>query len=214
MKYKVILVLLFGVYSCAPTRFIEPLEEGQHAASFSLGGSLIDYNNTTIAVPLTSVSYAYGLKKNTSLWTSLHTTSLLFNTLQLDLGGLYQIKSQEGFLPGISKSLQFNYVTELSDGNAKFWPQIDGNAFWKIYDKHRIHLGYSIWIDTQMLDEQKIALIHPHLGYSYQKKQWDLGMELKLLAPSYDNTKVFLPYQSILGDKGATGLYFFITKRF
>ena len=29
-----------------------------------------------------------------------------------------------------------------------------------------------------------------------------------------DNSKVFLPYQSIMGDRGATGIYLILTKRF
>jgi hypothetical protein len=45
-------------------------------------------------------------------------------------------------------------------------------------------------------------------------KTYELGTELKLLAPGTDNSKVFLPYQSIMGDRGATGIYLTLTKRF
>ena len=65
-----------------------------------------------------------------------------------------------------------------------------------------------------MIDENKIGIVNPHLGYTYKFKLWELGTELKFLAPSYDNTKVFLSYQSLTGDQGATGLYFNISKRF
>lgn len=212
---KALLVLLICISSCAPSRFIEPLEKGEQAVSFNIGGSLIEYGSLTIPVPLSSLTYAHGLTDKLTVFGSLHTTSLLFNNLQTEVGALLLIRKQDRWIPAFSSSLALNFITELSHGNAKLWPQIDGNAYWHLKtNKHRLHLGYSIWLDTQMLDENQLAVINPHFGYSYRMKTYDFGAELKLLAPGVDNSKVFLPYQSIMGNKGATGIYLTFTKRF
>lgn len=212
---KTFLILLICISSCAPSRFVEPLDEGEQAVSFNVGGSLIEYGSLTIPVPLTSLTYANGLTEKLTVFGSLHTTSLVFNNLQAEVGALSLIRKQERWMPAFSSALALNFITELSEGNAKLWPQIDGNAYWHLNaKKHRLHLGYSIWIDTQMLDENRLGVINPHFGYSYRMKSYDLGAELKFLAPGVDNSKVFLPYQSIMGDRGATGIYLTLTKRF
>ena len=164
MRIYVFIFLALTVLSCAPSRFIEPLSKNQQALSFNIGGSLIDYGGTTIPVPLTSLTYAYGLSNNLTAFGSLHTTSLIFNNLQTEVGVLSQIRGQENYIPGLSSVLALNYITELSLGNSKLWPQIDGNAYWNLNNnKHRLHLGYSIWIDTDMIDENKIGIINPTL---------------------------------------------------
>jgi hypothetical protein len=212
---KGLLILLICVSSCAPSRFIEPLDKGEQAVSFNIGGSLIEYADMTIPVPLTSLTYGNGIIEKLTVFGSLHTTSLIFNNFQTEVGIVSHVRDQERWIPAVSSSLALNFITELSKGNVKLWPQIDGNAYWNLNaNKHRFHLGYSIWIDTQMLDENRIGVINPHFGYTYKMKTYELGAELKLLASGADNSKVFLSYQSIMGDRGATGIYLTLTKRF
>lgn len=215
MKSYIYLTLSILFFSCAPSRLIQPLEKSQQALSFHLGGSLIDYNEVTIPIPLTSITYANGVDDNLTLFGGLHTTSLLFNNLQLEMGALSQFKKQNRWSPAYSSALALNFISELQQGNTKLWPQLDGNLFWRFkQNKNRIHLGYSLWIDPNMLDESKFAILNSHLGFSRQINSWNIGVELKFLAPTYDNSKLFIPYQSITGDRGANGLYLQITKQF
>ena len=215
MNKIIFLGLIFSFFSCAPSRFVSPLIKSENAVSFNLGGALIDYEGATIPVPLTSFTYGYGLKDKLTLFTSFHTTSLLFNNFQMELGALKQIKEQNIWLPAISSTLVFNYVTELQQGNAKLWPQLDANAFWNVKnEKHQIYLGSSLWIDFNMMDDNGFGIINPHIGYTYKMKSWDIGTEFKLLAPGFDNSKAFVPYKSLLGDRGATGIYLNLSKRF
>lgn len=201
--------------ACAPSRFVKPLAAGEQAIGFNLGGSLIDYNGTTIPVPLTALSYGNGLRENLTLFGSLHTTALLFNNLQLEVGAVSQWRQQEGWKPGLSNALAFNFISELSEGNAKLLPQIDGNAFWNFKNnKHTTYLGYSLWIDNKIMANNGLGVFNPHLGYTYRKGDWDFNAELKFLAPGFDNSMLFVPYQSVLGNQGASGLYFNISKRF
>lgn len=210
--YIFIISLLF--FSCSPSRFVQPLEKGQQALSFHVGGSLIEFGESTIPVPLTSIVYGNGIKENLTVFGSLHTTSLLFNNLQLEVGALTEIRSQENWIPAISSNLTLNYVSEISKGNAKVWPQIDGNFYWHLKkQKHRIYIGCSAWIDPNLLNDN-IGVINPHLGYNRKIGKWQIGAELKFLASGYDNSKTFVPYKSLLGEYGATGLYLNITKPF
>ena len=95
MRIYIFIFLALTVLSCAPSRFIEPLSKNQQALSFNIGGSLIDYGGTTIPIPLTSLTYAYGLSNNLTAFGSLHTTSLIFNNLQMEIGVLSQIRDQD-----------------------------------------------------------------------------------------------------------------------
>ncbi|MBK9319173.1 MAG: hypothetical protein IPM91_10340 [Bacteroidetes bacterium] len=57
--------LIAGLFisSCAPQRFVKPLEKQQQAVNASLGGVLFDYNGTTIPMPFLTLAYGYGLMK-------------------------------------------------------------------------------------------------------------------------------------------------------
>lgn len=72
MRIYIFIFLALTVLSCAPSRFIEPLSKNQQALSFNIEGSLIDYGGTTIPIPLTSLTYAYGLSNNLTAFGSLH----------------------------------------------------------------------------------------------------------------------------------------------
>ena len=214
MNKLFLLIVSLLIFSCSPSRFVQPLEKDQQALSFHMGGSLIDYSGLTIPVPLTSITYGNGLKENLTLYGSLHTTSLLFNNLHLEVGGLTKIKHQENWIPAISSALTLNYVSELTLGNTKLWPQMDANFYWNFKEqKHRLYVGCSAWIDPNLLNDN-IGVIHPHLGYNRRIGKWQLGAELKFLASGYNNSKTFVPYKSLLGDYGATGFYLNITKPF
>src|SRR5688500_4123785 len=104
-KHCLYLSLLVSlIFSCAASRFVKPREEKQSAVSANLGGSLFEFGGITIPMPLTSITYGYGLKEKTTLFGSLHTTSLLFGVGQIDLGAVHEFKSQDGWIPAITVS--------------------------------------------------------------------------------------------------------------
>ena len=75
--FGVLCFLLFA--ACAPSRYIKPLEVGQHAVQVNFGGPVAKIPGIgAIPMPLTSVGYGYGLKNNLTLFGNLHTTSFLF----------------------------------------------------------------------------------------------------------------------------------------
>ena len=77
---------VFAISSCAPSRYVRPLEEGQKAITGNLGGPLIKFSGMTIPLPLTAISLGYGLKDNLTIYGGVHTTALSFGVIQGDFG--------------------------------------------------------------------------------------------------------------------------------
>ena len=52
MSFRIITLLTICLFcSCAPARFVKPLEKKQHAANISLGGPLVKKGMGMVAVP-------------------------------------------------------------------------------------------------------------------------------------------------------------------
>ncbi|NBO61725.1 MAG: hypothetical protein EBU82_12320, partial [Flavobacteriia bacterium] len=84
-KFCWILITVMLV-ACAPSRYVKPLTQGEHAVQVNVGGPIAKIPGIgAIPMPLTSVGYGYGLKNNLTLFGNLHTTSLLFGVGQLEL---------------------------------------------------------------------------------------------------------------------------------
>lgn len=224
MNNRQIITVLLGAFlllqACAPSRFVKPLAEDEKALSFGFGGPFVDYDGTNIPLPLTSIALGYGLDSNLTLFGGLHTTALLFGNLQLDLGASYGILEQDKYIPGISISPVINIIIDLNDRANRLWPQADLNFYWTRTEKeHCLYVGASNWFElrkTRSNDQEQIQrwLFNPHLGYTHKLKNMDLNIEFKFLAPGADNRYAFVPYKSLLGTRGATGLYISAIKRF
>jgi hypothetical protein len=46
--------------SCAPSRFVKPLDKGQQAVNLSLGVPLIEFSGLAISTPLITATYGKG----------------------------------------------------------------------------------------------------------------------------------------------------------
>ncbi len=205
---------------CAPARFVQPLQKGEHAIGFDLGGPLFEFSGMNIPAPLSSLYYGFGLDSNLTLFGSLHTTSLAFANFQTDFGATWKFYRQDGYIPNLSLTAAGNYIFHFGDPNMKFWPQLDINAYWEHgeYNSY-VYAGLDSWFELAKLraHEQKTPdhwMMNPTVGYVYKTKTWDYNLELKFLAPGYDHTYVLVDYRGITGKYGSTGIYLNITKRF
>ncbi|MEA3496342.1 MAG: hypothetical protein U9R42_09945 [Bacteroidota bacterium] len=220
MKRTIYFLSFLIIVSCAPSRFVQPLEQGTHSVGFNAGGPLIEYSGKTIPVPLTGLFYGYGYKENLTLFGSLHTTSLAFGNFQTDIGATYKFLEQDKFIPSLSVSPVANIVFHFNDPNFKIWPQVDLNAYWEHgKNKNYLYLGISNWFELsgkKAHDEATLDrwLINPHIGYTYNTNSFSYSLEMKFLGLSHNNEYVFVPYQSFTGNSGATGIFLGITKRF
>jgi len=219
MLFKVInylsIICLFA--ACAPTRFIKPLNKGEHAINVSLGGPLIKFSNSTIPIPFTTIVYGYGLKENITLFGSLHTTSILFGVFQTDIGCVTSLYKNDSLRIGITVAPTLNLSIDKWEKVAKLWPQIDFN-FYKQHKKQMFYIGVANWFDLSVLKAHKEVqqthwLLNPHIGYSYCKPVWTFNIELKLLAPTINRQPNVVDYRGF-GNTGAIGTYFSVTRKF
>ncbi|MCB9234376.1 MAG: hypothetical protein H6581_22170 [Bacteroidia bacterium] len=217
------LSLLAGVIylsSCAPARFVRPLEKGQSAVSGTFGGPLIGFGGLTIPIPFTTVGYGYGLKENLTLQGHLHTTSLLFGVVQMDAGATYGALKPSGWKPGLSVTPAFNFAASTWDGKAKIWPILDLNAYWE-YGKEKNHyayLGLSNWFElagTKAHGEKVSQHWLPNIqaGNVFSRSKWDYILEIKYLAPGVQSQNLVVEYKSF-GQTGAVGINIGFVRKF
>jgi len=209
-----LITALFLVQSCAPSRFVEPLEKDELSVGFSLGGPVIEFY-APIPMPMTSVEVGYGIDTNFTVFGALHTTAAYFGNLQLDAGVTYQFIEQNKYIPNVSVSPGFNVMYTFSDKSAKFWPVLDVNAFWN-YGKRNNYFYAGIdnyfELSSTMANDQPQAnhwIFNPQIGHITKGKSenWQLTTEIKFLAPYLRNDYAFVPYKSLTGNYGATGFF-------
>ena len=105
MRFLIPVLMAALLYSCAPSRVVQPLKKGERTINASFGGPVINELGATFPIPLTTVTYAQGISDRATLFGSAHPTSLLFGTLQGELGAVYGLvmpDTAKRLLPGIS----------------------------------------------------------------------------------------------------------------
>lgn len=225
---------VFLLLSCGPSRFVEPLQRGQRAISASLGGPMINVPDVApIPLPMTSITYGQGILEGTTVYGSWFSTAAIFGTIQFDAGVTQRVWKNDKNM-GISVSPGFNLATDVFEWNTKFWPQLDANFYWKYNVKMRsqddvvrghrhvpnlLYAGLGSWYElsgTRAHDEPQPTRILPNvqIGHDYNWSRWSFKTELKIIAPFSSNENIVTDYISILGDFGATGIYFGLTRNF
>ncbi len=217
MKAKYILIVsgLLFLFACAPSRFIEPLEKKQIAVGANLGGPLIKFAGKPIPIPFSAIEIGYGLDSNLTIHGGIHTTALTFYNLQFDAGLTYKVINQKKYIPNISVNPGFNFIYDMNDKVAKFWPTFDANAYWN-YGARRNYfytgIGNMFELSQSMANgqEQKQRwLLSPQIGHVLKGKRdrFQFTTEFKFLGLNQTNTYSFIPYQSFFGSHGTTGIY-------
>jgi hypothetical protein len=220
--FSMFLIMSGSFYSCAPARFVKPLEEGEQAVAFNAGGPLIGFAGTTIPVPFTALTYGKGISENTTAFGSLHLTSLAYGNVQTDIGVVREIYAQDTakpLLPGISLTPAVNLVYGTFGNQFKIWPQFDMNFYWNIHqNKNFFYAGISNWLELGFERahgerQQKHWIFNPHAGIFGRSGKWNSSLEVKYIAPNVSNKDMVVDYRSI-GPNGAIGVYYTLMRRF
>lgn len=238
MKNILYLLLPLAIASCAPTRFVKPLEEGQHAVTASYGGPIARVPGVaTFPTPFTSLTYGYGLRENTAAFASWYPTASIFGVFQSEVGVVQQVWSQPDGLMGVTVTPEANFMIDRWERNFKFYPQLDASFYWTyglnnsgdnaetggesgaFQNAKRLYFGFSNWwelADTRAHDvpQSKRWLFTPHIGHSFFRPKWEYQLELKFIGTTVDNEALALDYVSATGNQGALGFYFGLTRRF
>ena len=228
----IFLLILIGLASCAPARFVEPLKRGQQVITGNFGGPVAKIPGIgNIPIPYTAIGYGRGLTDKTTIFGNLHTTSLLFGIGQTDLGVSQSIWKNDKM--GVSAQGSMNILVDFYTGANRFWPQVDANYYFK-YGKHSkpvqldamckieskhynfFYAGLSNWFDPYKTESQgrpnaQFWIPNVQLGHQWIRPKWSYQAELKMLAPNQSNQNIVVNYPSLLNNRGALGLYFGIT---
>jgi hypothetical protein len=220
LKILAVFAIVLGVYSCAPTRFIEPLEPGQSAITGTLGGPLLKSGSIIGPAPLTSIAYGRGIDSNLTVYAGVHTTAALFGNLQTDVGITYRLLKQNLYIPSISVSPAINSILDFKDKEGRIWPKADANLYWNFGEKkHVVYVGSTVWFSlnkytaNDVLNENRVVP-NAQLGLIWKGKKWQYGLETKLVHPSYNTERTFIVYPSVFEDKGGIGIYLSFTRAF
>jgi hypothetical protein len=219
LKHFTVLIAICLICSCAPTRFVKPLDKGQKAVNLSLGGPIINYHDLPIPMPFLTATYGYGIDSSLTGFGSLNITSALYGNLQLELGATKRLLKQKGRIPGISINPVANIIYRSKDA-AKFYPELDVNAYWD-YNKGRnfFYVGISNWfeLESKRAFEQKQPnhwLVTPLIGETFVRRKWNYNIEAKIIAPNVSTAKGVVEYKTPYGKHGAFGIYFGLTRKF
>jgi hypothetical protein len=219
---------LFALFvSCAPTRFIKPLEYKQHAITGSFGGALTNVPGVAvIPIPHTSLGYGYGLHKNTTVYGSWYTTAAVFGVFQMDAGITQSLWRDSLNRMGITVSPGVNFMVDVFEKNARIWPQLDANYYfdYKKWTKetengkqeqktNSFYFGFTNWFELQstrahVVTQKNRLIFSPQVGHIFERNKWNFTLEVKLMAPYASNQYIVVDYVSPLGKRGALGTFF------
>lgn len=205
--------------ACAPSQFVQPLQEGEHAVNASLGGPIVGVPGIgAIPIPNTTLGYGYGLSKKTTIHGALYPTAALYGNVQLSGGLLHEYWKKDKW--GASWQPGFETIFDAYTKRLGFWPKVDAHVYFT-YQKGEIkeslkrkfvYLGFSNWFElnseTAFGADQQRLIFNPHIGHQIKRNQWSFNFELKFLVPNRSNEKIVMDYKSLTGKHGATGIYF------
>lgn len=205
------------LFSCSSVRIIKPLNKGEKRLMTDLGGPLINFNNIPIFIPLTSVGGAYGISDIFSAQASIHTTSLLFGTLQTEVMSNMRIK--DFTKTGISANVGAYYFFGLREQKSAFYPLVDINFYWNYHNKPRYLYGtlsnlfelHSKKAFGEPINQRIIPTLS--FGHRWEKEHFEWGIELKYINFIRDNRNIVVDYISPV-HYGTLGLTFSFTKKF
>lgn len=220
MRYLLAMIFAVTIASCAPSRHVIPLDEGEHSVSLALGGPLITYSDNLIAAPMLSASYGYGYDSNITVFGGAHITSALFGVIQADLGGRYYFTVWDRGSRSIEATLgaSLNPAIDVWEGNFKLWPEVMAALRWDIEGFLHPYVFGGGWIElsgTRAHDQAQTVQFMPLIGLGgiFQSTNWDYQLEYKFIAPGLNNKGTVVEYRGA-GDKGARGVYFSVARRF
>lgn len=219
---------LVFLWSCAPARFVEPLQKGQQVLTGHFGGPIAKVPGIgAIPIPFTSIGYGRGLSNQTTIMGALQTTSLAFGVGQVELGVSQRLWNNDRM--GLSGQLNTNILIDFYTGANRIWPQLDANYYYKygrqwrpeqlelskVYHRNYnfVYAGISNWFDFYRVESQgrpneQLWIPSLQFGHQWIRPKWSYQAELKILAPLESNENIVVSYPSLLQNRGALGLYF------
>jgi hypothetical protein len=215
-SFMLLLMPLFLLLACTPSRLVKPLKKGEQTVSGSFGGQLIKFGGAVIPIPFTSVAYAKGLNDKASVFGGIHTTALLFANMQVDAGICADVWKKDKFAFSITPALQ-TAVSFKDYKSFRLWPSLDWNARYEL-PKGFVYAGMHNWFEFSKIrsfdaEQKKFILPGYHIGYTITKTKWQHQLEVKYLLPMTSIYPGVVDYIGI-NNKGAFGFYYSLCRMF
>ena len=198
--------------SCAPTKIVAPLQEGQVQVGATLGSPMVNSGS----IPLMGIYAAKGISNSTTAYGEAQLSSALFGTIQLDGGVVKGMRPSRGILPGLSYSYGGNLFVSSRDYATRIYPETGINVFWQ-QGEHILNVSANTWVDpTWFLTEyNRGQILAPSLGAGYRLRyKWiEFQTEYKIVNPTRE---IMIPqaYVPSTFGLGGRGLYWGIALNF
>ena len=220
LVYTGLLLLGLSVFlSCAPCRYVKPLDKKQQAASLTFGGPVIRFAGAALPMPFITAGYGYGLSSKVTLYGNLHLTSMAFSNLQTDMGASIRIYEKTGHY-GFSVGPALQFATSFKAANStRLWPSCDLNSYFHVKKSPSyVYGGVNVWLETSTTrahKEPQPQQIIPnlHIGYQHVTSKWQQQVQLSYLSPGTKNLPGVVDYVGLAG-KGSFGLYYAVIRLF
>jgi len=219
ITFTVLVLYLFMLASCAPSRFVRPLEKGEVALTGSFGGPMFKNFGTPIPVPNVTVAAGYGFNDSWTGFAGVNLLSAAFGNIHLDVGGSKRLAAPDNWRPGFTATPGMHVVLGLNENSGfRIWPTVDANAWWEYGErKHFAYAGLNAWAvltsqGPNGAEQPQAILPGMQLGNTWSFGKMELSVEFKwtnLGTSSQDGTVDWLAVRQT----GATGIQFGITKR-
>ncbi len=216
-KFYIAGILLIFLSSCSSVKTVAPMKKGEKKATVDLGGPLIKFSGIPIFIPLSSIGFGYGITDNLSFYTSLHTTSLLYRTLQVETSANFSLAKFSR--SGLTMNLGSYTFMGFKEARWSFYPITDFN-FYLHYSSKEHYLYYTFTSMFELharkaFDKPVEHKFIPNLtiGHRWVKERYQWGIELKYLYFNKDNRNIVVNYISP-SNTGSLGLYFSFAKNF
>lgn len=215
----VLILCLAALASCAPSRFVRPLEEKQLAVSASFGGPFFKNFGVPLPTPHVTAAVGYGLKEDLTVFGGMNFLALGFKNLQLDLGLTKSFRRPEGWKPGFSISPALNPIFGTRESVFRIWPSIDANAWWEYGKRNNFaYAGLYSWFDltkSRPHEQPQPYRILPgmQLGHVFAGNKWEFTTEFRWNSFAINNQDWTADWVGI-GNLGAVSAMIGITKKF
>ena len=212
-------LFLLLLSACSTSRVVKPLDEGKLSFSADAGGPIFNYKGNDIPMPLSSVSMAYGLNRDHTLFTGLHTTQLVYGVGHVDIGMVRSLYRPSFNVPGFSITPAVNFMLDKWERHFKLYPSVDINAYWDVFDRRDyFYVGMSNWFELARErahgeDQPNFWIPSLHTGYTLVTGRMNYTLEAKYLAPLHSNEDIVVDYLSPT-DNGAVGVYMRVSVTF
>lgn len=205
-----LLLLLAALASgCGTAHTARPLGKGNQAIHVSVGGPVGGIGSPNTFVPLTTLTYKYGLTDRADVYVGWHVleTFLGEGNLFFDIGASYYLLDQKGARPGLSAAFTVSPLINRRSGWAMMDFQMTASWAFGKKERHLVYLGaHNMFAPARSEAVQTSPYtLSPYVGGQFsigKKKQLALGLEVKWHRPWANTSDAVVGYVGI-GKLGA-----------